>query len=792
MRLPHPLATLDQTRIPKRVIFFDSEAYTEIEITDEEISRASRSEKVWKPHDPYLVCACYHDVSTEGEHWRDYWKADFLETFWTDVEKYAPVNGKLYIFAHNAKYDIQVTAGVHHLVRLGFQVKGFSEDNPFIMRMERFITHSPRGHLYSKVRKKTIIIVSSTNYYPTSLANLGKTFKLPKLDFAHGVVINMKQEAERIQAITYCRRDVEILRAAMLAFLRFVDREDLGNFQLTIAGQSFAAFRSRFLTSDHIFIHSHPEALLVERRAYAGGRNECFRMGKVPGRVYVCDVNSMYPYTMATYRYPVRHIAFWREATPAQVRTQIMDDYLICCDVLVDVSEPIFHIKDKRLLFTTGRYWTSLSTPELVAAFDLNAIIAVKNVSIYEGDMIFAPYVDFMFKERLAAKKAKDSVHDLLFKYFLTNLYGKFGQKKENWERVDDADPEEVELIQVYDPIEKKMVHIKVFGGGMFVKEDDPDDNEAANSFPAIAAHVTAYARMLLWKVLESAGRENVHYTDTDSVFTNLSGYKRLIAAGWIDPTQLGKLDMEKEGYLYLNGCKDYVFIQAMRGTENGFKRLKVKPDRKLAATFRICSLPRANSKNFYDRFGLMRVKVSGKPVRSVRRGELYLKVQKIKGVSKFAKMIEPDAEGHLRFAVTQWTGFSARFKEKSFAKYANQVIVKTLKRVYTKGDIVAGGIVIPFKLDHRVQEAEEARKIKAAMEKDMLKDMNVDALLIQCRSYGYIRVIRKGENYYTEYSNLKQAVRIKYFRMNSGIPLDVWANDYGVTAVQLIDKLRG
>lgn len=795
MRLPHALTPIERTTVPERAVYFDAEARTDIEITQAEIDRALAGEKVWKPHFPYLTCAEFTDYARGKVFEREYWdRADdparsgddhFLAQFWTDVEAYCQMGKKLHLFAHNAKYDVQVLAGVYHLVNLGYRVVSFSDDNPFILRFEKFFRKSPRGIVYKKPKKKTIVILSSTNYYQQTLASLGKVFGIKKLDFDHGHVVNMDDPSDRERAISYCRVDVRILAAAMKSLFDFIDREELGQFKETIAGQAFQAFRSRFLEEDDIFIHSHPEALAVERRAYAGGRNEVFQMGKIPGRTYVNDINSMYPFVMAKYKYPVRHVSFRKTGTPASCEQLIKDGYLLCCDALIETPEPIFHLKAERLIFPTGRFWTSLSTPELIEAIKRGYLKAVKNVSVYEGKEIFAPYVDYMYKARLKAKKEKDAIHDLLFKMFLNTLYGKFGQKNEKWEAIDETDPYDVMLLDVWDPVERKMMHYKIFGGHVFQKQTDPDDIEATHSAPAIAAHVTANSRMLLWRVFEAAGRENVYYCDTDSVFTNWQGYMNLTASGWVDDKKLGALAMEKHGFLYLNGCKDYVFMKSSPVVLKDRTRQALHDSRQLAQRLVRTIHRHTLAKRLHRPAGSRAYIPQG-----VRRGEHFIKQQKIKGVSRSAKMIGVDDDGHLQFAVTQWTGFSERFKEGSFRHYRNKVIIKTLKREYKKAH-VEGTTVIPYTLAVEDQQREAAlAELKAARKQLAVSKVVEDPIMTICRAYGFLRVVRRGEPFFKAYMQLPQRARVKYFR-SEGTPVETWTQDNRLPAVDLFRILN-
>lgn len=781
MREAHPLTSTKKSTVPRRMVFFDSEAYTEIEITPEEIQRKidNPQDRVDKAHEPYLLIANFYNRPKDADpkqSYRTYYNEqpgdDFLKRFWDDLDAYCRTNGRTYLFAHNAKYDILVCGGVHYLVKLGYTVTGFSDSNPLILKLEKLIERDRKGNLYTildkksgervpKPRKKTLIILSSTNYYAQSLASLGKIFKLPKLDFPHGTKVDMLNPEQREKAITYAKRDVEILTAAMISFIDFIEREDLGPFGMTLAGQAFTAYRHRFIEDGTIMIHDNRNALEVERRAYAGGRTEVLKeIGRIRELITVCDINSMYPYVMKEYRYPTRLVSFWKTASLERVLDMIMDDYLICADVRVRTPYPIFHEKGKRLIFPVGDFETTLTTPELIQAYERGLIVDIKNVCVYEGDNIFEEYVTFFYEKRLAAKEMRDAIHDLLYKFFLNTLYGKFGQTNATWERIEDADPEEIGLYHVWDEKQGRNVFQKVFGGGVFQKNNNPDDQEAFNSFPAVAAHVTGYARMLIWSIIETAGQDNAYYTDTDSIFVNEAGYKLLEAAGLIDSKRLGALKMEKVGYLWLNGCKDYMFLARQIPLKAKTIKMRLDPYQKR-------SLPKRIHSPYW-----------------------YTKEVKLKGLPKDAVPLPPDKDGYMRFAYTQWSGFTDRLRAKDMKTYKNEVRTKTLKREYEKG-LLDGVKVTPFVRDYEQEQREEARKQIEAARKEAAATMQEDLIRVMCLQYGFIKTPGAEERFHGEYDDLPKVSKVKYFR-KSGIPLDIWAEDNGFTVRDLLDYLKG
>jgi DNA polymerase type B, organellar and viral. len=523
-RRPHKLKANAGVEFPRNMLFFDIE------------SRLLREGKIIR-HIPYLYLGYwYYEEKGKRKDVVDQWRYfDNAADFWNWVCSRVFSKEALYMFAHNPSYDLIASAGIPILKAKGYRISRYYEKG------RTFI-------LTFKGEKKSIHILNVGNFYQGTVAQIGETLNLPKLELDY-------ENPTIEEALPYCKRDVEIIAKAMLTWFKFCKDNDLGNFGKTAPKQAFNAYRHRFM-KEKIYIHADEKANDLEREAYYGGRTEAFKLGKIrDSTVYVLDVNSMYPAVMKSYLYPYKLYAYRENLSTSGLR-QVIKDYLVCAMVKIRTAVPSFPCRIKnRLIFPVGEFITALATPELEIAFSEGCVEEVYRVALYRAGRIFADYVDFFYNARLEAKAQGNRVNDMLFKLMLNSLYGKFGEKAGDWEVEGPTDYQGAGYERVFSLTTGKWTTYKWLGGVMLFKQEE---KEGYDSFPGIAAHVTSYARRKLWEYIQQAGLDNVYYCDTDSLFVSQAGLENLNR--FIDPERLGYLKMEKELHnLIIYGPKDYV-----------------------------------------------------------------------------------------------------------------------------------------------------------------------------------------------------------------------------------------
>jgi hypothetical protein len=454
--------------------------------------------------------------------------------FWNIALSLCELDRKLVIIGYNVGYDIRQVDGFHQLEKLGYI-------------QDRLYTNNRVCLLEFSKGKHTITVLDAMNYFDDSLDSWGNMLGIKKYDVDFNNVTDK-------DLLKHCRIDVEILDALWNKWLSFIDDNDMGCFAPTKASQALTAFRHRFMHKE-IFIHNNPIATTWEREGYYGGRVEPFFIGKVKVKpIYILDINSMYPSIMEKEAMPVKLIS--RRYTPSDyLFNKELNKYGLIARVLLNTDTPIYPCRrEGDLLFPIGTFETTLCTPELLEAKKRKHVLKVIHYARYETEIIFDRYVKELYKLRMKYKSEGNKIFEQMVKYLLNCLYGKFGQRSETWDTIGEKVRDIDGTYRVLDGHTGEWIR-KVVIASQSWKIYKPQ--ESYHSFPAISAFVTSYARLLLWKYIEIAGKGNIYYCDTDSLFVNEIGKDNL--SKYINPVQLGCLKVERVLHrLTVRGPKDY------------------------------------------------------------------------------------------------------------------------------------------------------------------------------------------------------------------------------------------
>ena len=508
--------------MPRNLLFFDTE------------TRMTNKSDGSTEHRLRLGWAC-HWKRAYGRHVdREAWLPfTTCEAFWEFVFSNAHDNAKLWCIARNINFDFTVLQGWKYLRQAGYKLKFF---------------YSSGTTTIISVRQSgsSIVLLDSMNWFVESLEKTGLRIGLPKMHVDFETVGDSELSV-------YCKNDVAIELANFRLFIRFLEENRISRLCYTRGSTAMAAYLFRHYNHS-IFIHNNREAVQLEREAYKGGRVECFRLGTFASGPYtVVDVNSLYPFAMREYDYPCRYIRQERYPTLPEF-SDYLKEYAVVAEVVVDTPEPVYPLRGQRTFFPTGNYIASLCTPELCYAENHGHLVKVIRCVLYEKAALFRSFVDTFYAMRLRFKAEGVDEYVELCKKILNSLYGKFGQKAEEWTKIADC-PDEPDRYETLIYADKPHAHSLRYIMGQCFELTRYD--ESYDSFPAIAAHVTAYGRLVLWRLMSLAGSGNYFYCDTDSLIVNATGLKRLRSE--MSDTALGKLKVvETMQRMAIYGLKDY------------------------------------------------------------------------------------------------------------------------------------------------------------------------------------------------------------------------------------------
>jgi len=465
-----------------------------------------------------------------------------------------------------------------------------------------------------KTPKGSLTFLSTTNFFQSKLKDLGTLVGLEKKE-VHFKTVDDDTLSD------YCKRDVEILIKLWEVWLDFLDTHNLGDFKGTIASQAFAAYRHRFMPTP-VWVHGDMEVCKLERESYRGGRSEVFRQGEFPeGEYYKLDVNGLYGYIMETGTFPCDFIRVFETIQP-HVLPKMLDKYAIIARVKIQTDLPVFPVKMNGVnCYPVGIFETVLTTPELAFAAKYCKILEVKEVATYKSYPLFRDYARYFSGLKAQYGKENNDTYRGMAKLFNNALYGKLAQKdynttkakkltskdngkgitrvvktlaqfptqavKDLWDkwgqvvwgnrelgslpigaiRIRDEKWSVLELLgkkpktRIRRNLGTKHAQTGLYelpDRNVFDERGKVEVEESYDSFPAISAHVTAYARLYLWELMILAGRDNVYACDTDGFICNRQGYENCMER--LNPHKAGYLKVEKQAaHLTILRRKGYI-----------------------------------------------------------------------------------------------------------------------------------------------------------------------------------------------------------------------------------------
>lgn len=424
-----------------------------------------------------------------ADEYRRFWGENCVNEFIQFLREARPS----YLFAHNGgKFDFYFL--LEHL------------ENPFKVINGRIVSCKLGKHI---LRDSYAII-------PIPLREFEKdTIDYEKME-------RENREEHKAEILSYLRSDCENLYKLVDAFIqRFGTKLTIASTAITEL-QKFHSFERQKEAHDVKF-----------RQFYFGGRVQCLETGILkpsPGKQWqVWDVNSMYPFCMASYSHPTGREYICTTDLDFALATE--RPFFIEFDGFSNGAFP--RRENEGLTFPVGRGTWSATSHELRTALELGActVEAIHSIYLCATTIKFPNFVQHWSDQKISARKNGDRIAEIFAKLILNSAYGKFGANPANyfdWYFYQEGE---------FWPGAEWEPYLD-YGWLQILRR--PAVNAASAYYDvATAASITGAARSVLMRALRSAQRPV--YCDTDSIICEGLPLRQ-------DATALGAWKLEATG----------------------------------------------------------------------------------------------------------------------------------------------------------------------------------------------------------------------------------------------------
>jgi hypothetical protein len=319
----------------------------------------------------------------------------------------------------------------------------------------------------------------------------------------------------------------------------------------TSASVAKKIFRTKYYNPMHTPIYNLPRSLDDElRKAYMGGRNECFRIGKIDEPVWYFDFTSLYPYA-ATKTLPYGKPEYVKNPTHEEVmrnRQGVIRCMVLGTKEMLRGVKPLHgHKSNGRMIFQYHSTWKEmyLMLPEVLYGIRLGYKYEYIEAWFFKAKAYMNTYMRDLFRMKNEATKNGKEAERQVSKIMINSAYGFWGFRQ--YERDNVVIQKRGSRSWVKTLTDGRLVNYGIHGDYRVMRV--LQDNKCAANV-AVAAAITSYARMNIHELImdvESTGG-SVYYCDTDSIMTNVDIAKH---------PSLGKKYMRDGIGNYLGGLKN-------------------------------------------------------------------------------------------------------------------------------------------------------------------------------------------------------------------------------------------
>lgn len=347
----------------------------------------------------------------------------------------------------------------------------------------------------------------------------------------------------------YCLNDSLVLKEGFERYLKNMKKLLFINPLLCLSLPSLAM--KLFLTSYYDLKKGQIENCsgnkeIFIRKSYKGGVVDVFKPHLIDGYHY--DINSLYPYVMKEFEYPIGSGVF---ISSSDIDLNSFFGFLeveVHCPASIKIPLLPKYDKFRGLICPTGSWKDIYFSEELKVAKTLGYTFKILRGVSYSKKKMFVDIIDNLYNIRI--QYSKSSPINVILKLLMNSLYGRFGMKSflPTTQLVNENEYNEIQAI--YDVLDQTVLNEKILVvyikkpvlkklnlllklGLLSEKRYNLLKKESENKLfftpIQLASAITSYARIIIYKYKSDPNNE-IYYSDTDSIFCKYPIHKRYLS----------------------------------------------------------------------------------------------------------------------------------------------------------------------------------------------------------------------------------------------------------------------
>ena len=485
----HYLKPLKSTRTPKRLAFMDIQTQTK--------RKGKHTEYGW-------ACGAMGTTCWTG---KDKVREDVLKVYerpvdmWAALDAFCLPSKRVVVFTFDLPVQLRTSRALVHLPKLGWH-------------LETVVLEPGAAWAMFKNGKRSLMFCDLKTWTPYDFERVKNAAMGHNPQMVLGRV-----GSDPIRTMAFNR--AQIIREATLQILVWIDRDGLGPFKPTGSGQSYSAFRRKWL-HDRILVHDDIQRLRAERVSMWAGRTEAWRHGQIEGGPFLeLDMRAAYARIAAQCNVPT--VAQGQVHKPTVER--VLNDttkHAFLSHITVQTEVPILPASSGQHTFwPAGTFSTWAWDPELALADTYATKVIVHKAYKYRTAPALKEFASYVLGTLDRPPDDQLGLPTLVMKHWSRTLVGRFGLRYRAWVPFSEDNDPDLSMCTFIDIDTNTMTDMLCVGKDMLLLGEL---TESVESVPQIPAWVMSECRRRLWETMVQIGLDKVVYVDTDSIIIATGG----------------------------------------------------------------------------------------------------------------------------------------------------------------------------------------------------------------------------------------------------------------------------